>query len=193
MKNREVRKIFNIDSWLKTCIKRTFDFYREYSFSHVNNIIQTGELFKVTTKQNQTIGRIEVVEINTGLDTLSENIIDYIIKTFNEKHGLENRKDLDTLIYDFGKNDFSCRLVCKFYFANESISQTLHRVELLLPISPNILSPSLIGNIDKYKKSKKLSCILSDNKEVNTISNKQTDYLRSISTDFSYLLVSERI
>lgn len=193
MKNRAVRKVFNIDSWLKTCIKRTFDFYREYSYSHVNNIIQTGELFKFVSKENQIIGRIEVVEINTGLDTLSENTIDNIIKIFNEKHGLENRKDLDTLIYDFGKNDFSCRLVCKLYFVNESIAQNLHRIELLLPISPNILSPSLIGNIDKYKASKKLSCILSDNKEVSTISSKQIDYLRSVSTDFSYLLISEKV
>lgn len=192
MKNRAVRKVFNIDSWLKTCIKRTFDFYREYSYSHVNNIIQTGELFKFISKENQIIGRLEVVEINAGLDTFSEDAIDYIIKTFNEKHGLENRKDLDTLIYDFGKNDFSCRLICKLHFKNELIAQNLHRVELLLPISPNILSPSLIGNIDNYKVSKRLSCLLSNNKEVNTISNKQIDYLKSISTDFSYLLVSER-
>lgn len=192
MRNRTVRKVFNIDSWLKTCIKRTFDFYREYSYSHVNNIIQAGDLFKLISKRNDLIGRVETIEINTGVDTLSEDTIGYIIKLFNEKHGLENRKDLDTLIYDFGKNDFSCRLVCKLYFNDESISHNLHRVELLLPISPNILSPSLIGNIDQYKPSKKLSCILSDNNEINTISNKQKDYLKSISNDYSYLLVSER-
>ena len=191
MKNRTSYKAFNIDSWFKSCINRTFDFYREYSYSHVNNIIHTGELFKLISKENQTIGRAEVIEINSGLDTLSEQIVDEIIKTFNKKHGLENRKDLDTLIYDFGKNDFSCRLVCKLYFVNELISQNLHRIELLLPISPNILSPTIIGNIESFKVNKRMYCIISDNKEINTISNKQKDYLRSVSTDFSYLLISE--
>jgi len=189
MRSRVARKKFDIDSWLKVCIKRTFDFYREYSYSYVSDLIQQGQLFSLTSRNNQIVGKIEVIEINSGPDYFADSIIDEIIKTFNEKHGLENRRDLDTLIYEYGKNEFSCRLVCKLLFLDEEISQSLHKIELLIPISPNILSPSMTGCISVFKEFEKLGCILSLNSEFNTLAEKQLSSLKNISEDLSFLLM----
>ncbi len=188
MRNKTNRIRFDIDSWLKLCIKRTFDFYREYSYSFIYDLIHEGQNFNLLTKFKTHVGKFEILEINPGGSFTSDTIIENIIKTFNKKHSLENRKDLDTLIYEHCKNDFSCRVIGEFTFQDKNISLLKKKIEILIPICPNILNPSVTGTFNALKEIEKLDCIVSLNEENNTLTTKEIEYLQKLDYNLAFYL-----
>lgn len=189
MKGKSTKSKLDIDSWLRTCIKKTYNFYREYSYSYACNLINSGQLFDLTSNDKKLIGRLEVLELNPGHEILSDELIRNIINSFNKETNKENRIDLDSLIYEYGINDFSCRLLCKIIFHDEGVDKNIHKVELLIPISPNILSPSLTG-VSIFKNLKEnILCIISNNYENSTLLEKHINYLKNISQNLVFLLI----